>query len=56
MFEDNVVHQIEQIMKTPSLRVGFPKFDMWNETEYRDDDFWCPHRRICGQAFDPLYG
>ncbi|MGC6508866.1 MAG: glycosyltransferase family 2 protein [Myxococcota bacterium] len=46
VFEDKVFHQIEQIMKSPTLRVGFPKFDMWNETEYRDDEFWCPHNRL----------
>ena len=45
----------EQIMKTPSLRVGFPKFDMWNETEYRDDDLLVPTQTDLG-AFDPLYG
>lgn len=44
-FEDAVVNQLETVLSTKEMRVGFPKFDMWNDTHYRDDDFWCPHRR-----------
>lgn len=45
-FENKILDEIDTLLSLPYDRIGFPKFDMWNSTHYRDDDFWCPQRRF----------
>jgi glycosyltransferase involved in cell wall biosynthesis len=47
---DETIPQIDKLKKTIEYAeqykcdgIGFRLYDMWNETEYRDDSLWCAH-------------
>lgn len=45
MFEDSIVDVIPHLLKNPQIDVYcFRLYDMWNETQYREDEFWQAHK------------
>jgi len=47
VFEKNVASKIKMLIDIPFVdALSFRFFDMWNETEYRDDEFWNAHKRF----------
>ena len=46
-FEDRWRTLLPEILSQKKYNVvGFRKYDMWNETHYRDDDLWNAHRAL----------
>lgn len=43
MFEETMPHRIKEILATNKDAIYFRLYDFWNESEYRDDDFWKAH-------------
>lgn len=46
MIEDSFWSDIDQLIeKEPADAFSFPLYDMWNDTQYRDDSLWNAHKR-----------
>lgn len=45
MFEDGIAHLMPHLLRNPNADVyHFRLYDMWNETQYREDNYWQAHK------------
>ena len=44
IFENEMISKSRELIKDKTVDIyNFRLYDMWNETHYREDDFWCAH-------------
>lgn len=46
IFEDLIIHKLDEMLSDPNVDIyNFRYFDMWNESQYREDKYWNSHFR-----------
>lgn len=45
MFEDKMIYEIKKLINQGEYdSIAFRLYDFWNDTQYREDEFWCAHK------------